>query len=59
LWELAVTKFLNKGNEMKDWELCYETPITDDVIGHLHWTDVEELLQRISDLPKSVDKGGE
>jgi hypothetical protein len=42
LWELAV---------MHDGELCYNTPITSDVIGHLETDEVEKLLKRISELP--------
>ena len=38
LWELAV---LNEG------ELDYSTEITEDVIGHLAWEQVEKLLENI------------
>ena len=41
LWELAV---------LKDDELCYTTPITEDVIGHLSWENVENYLQKIKEL---------
>ncbi len=34
--------------------LCYETPITNDVIGHLKPSEVTELLQRIAALPQKV-----
>jgi len=37
-WELAV---------LKNSSLCYSTPITDDVIGHLADKEVEKLLIRI------------
>lgn len=37
-YELAV---------LKDYELCYDTPITDDVIGYLTNDEVYELLDRI------------
>lgn len=32
----------------KDGALCYDTPITEDVIGHLTMGDVENLLAEIS-----------
>lgn len=48
-WELAVTKGC-EGN----WELCYSTPITDDVIGWLDWPQVEALLEQIKSLPAEV-----
>ena len=41
LWELAV---------LQGEELCYETEITSDVIGHLKDPDVDQLLGRIADL---------
>lgn len=38
LWELAV---------LFGGELCYDTEITDDVIGHLNDPEVDQLLRRI------------
>jgi hypothetical protein len=46
LYELGVVRFHGD-----DWHLTYETPITDDVLGYLAESDVEELLRRISELP--------
>ena len=43
LWELAVL-FME--------ELCYSSPITDDVIGHLNQRQVKNLLQQIKELNK-------
>lgn len=43
LYEIAVLK----GNR-----LCYDTPITDNVIGYLTADKVAEYLQRIEELPK-------
>lgn len=40
-YELAV---------LKHGELCYDTPITDDVIGYLTSNEVYELLDRIEQL---------
>ena len=45
LWELAVTD--RAGN------LCYSTPITDDVLGYLGDADVDECLARIDALPEA------
>lgn len=44
LYELAV---------MRAGRLCYDTPITDDVEGHLTPDDVTGLLAKIEALPKS------
>ena len=41
LWELAV---LNGSS------LCYTTHITNDVLGHLSWEDVENTLDEIKNL---------
>lgn len=41
LWELAV---------QKDGELTYDTHITDDVIGHLEWNEVLNILEDIKAL---------
>ena len=48
LWELAVTKYDENG----EWGLCYDTPISDDVIGHLTDKEVSDLLKKIADLRK-------
>lgn len=45
LFELAVIKF--DGN---DFNLCYETPITDNVIGNLTNDEVLDCLERIRKL---------
>lgn len=45
LFEIAVIK----GN-MKNWELVYDTPITDDVLGHQTSKDVSRVLEEISNL---------
>lgn len=42
-WELAVIKG-------PSWEICYGTPITDDVIGWLDDNGVNELLEKIEAL---------
>jgi hypothetical protein len=45
LYELAVLK----GTEEK-WELCYDTWITSDVLGHQTVEEVEVLLYEIENL---------
>jgi hypothetical protein len=47
LWELAVLAFDTNG----DFSLCYTTPITSDVEGHLTDDAVEVLLAKIDALP--------
>jgi len=42
LWEAAVTY---------DGEIVYDTPVTSDVIGHLHSEHLPDVLMQIADLP--------
>ena len=44
-WEVAVLF----GNE-KEWELTYNTPITNDVIGWLSEVDVTEIMKKVQEL---------
>ena len=48
LFEIAVLE----GNK-KNWEICYSTDITDDVLGYLNDKRVEDTLLEISELPYS------
>lgn len=48
LWELAVIRY--KGAAIDEFSLTYDTPITEDVLGHLTEQDVDELLVRIEAL---------
>ena len=48
LWELAVIKYQKDGER---FSLTYDTPITDDVIGHLPESAVDALLGQIEALP--------
>lgn len=41
LWELAV---------LEQGLICYDTPITNDVLGHLTWEQVENTLDEIKKL---------
>ena len=54
LWELAVIKFDKKG---KDFEIKYDTGITEDVVGYLTEEEVEKYLKKIKKLEEV--KGGE
>jgi hypothetical protein len=47
LWKLAVIG--------KDGHLCYDTPITDDVLGNLTDEDVDEIITQIEALPEEKD----
>lgn len=44
LWELAV---MNDSTR----DLCYDTPITDDVLGYLTDEEVDDYLTKIKELP--------
>ncbi len=46
LFELAVMK----GTSFEYSELTYDTPITNDVLGHLTEDDVTDLLEKVSQL---------
>jgi len=43
LYELAI---------FKDGEICYDTPITNDVIGYLRPMDVTDVMEKIQQLSK-------
>lgn len=45
LYEIAVIKGLED-----EWEICYDTPITDDVMGYLTKEDVETVLNQVEKL---------
>ena len=45
-WEIAILK----GTE-SNYNLCYDTPITDDVIGYCSEEDVSNIMKQIQDLP--------
>jgi hypothetical protein len=49
LWEMAVLRFTGDGIEQ--FELTYDTPITDDVIGHLDEVAIQAKLAAIRALP--------
>ena len=45
LYEVAILKGLEE-----DWEICYDTPITDDVIGYQSMEDIDNLLSQVESL---------
>ncbi len=50
-WELAVIKWeADTGEDHERYYLCYDTPITSDVVGRLEWDEVDQLLQQIKEL---------
>jgi hypothetical protein len=46
LYELAIIKYDENG----DWDLCYDTPITNDVLGYLNEAEVTTYLMQIEQL---------
>lgn len=34
--------------------ICYDTPITNDVMGHLTGEEVAEIIEQVKQLPKKV-----
>ena len=46
LYELAVIKYDESGN----WGICYDTPLTDDVLGYLSEAEVTSYLMQIEQL---------
>lgn len=49
LWELAVIKY-DDDDPVDGGELCYSTPVTDDVLGWLTDDDVDAALAQIEAL---------
>lgn len=49
LWELAVVKWLNEPDKER-YHLCYDTNVTDDVIGDLLLDEIEPILNKIKNL---------
>ena len=49
-FELAVIKFTGPGDD--DWDINYDTPITDDVIGFVA-DELPEILAQIEALERS------
>jgi hypothetical protein len=47
--EIAVIRFLSANNS--DFELCYDTHITSDVLGHLSADQARGILEQIVALP--------
>ncbi|EKZ4888741.1 hypothetical protein QNS99_002391 [Listeria monocytogenes] len=47
--ELAVIFFSNNNDD--DWSLVYDTPVTNDVLGHLDKESLKQALEDIYNLP--------
>lgn len=50
LWEVAVVTFEKDTDHPLDFQITYDTPITNDVIGWLSDNDMLELLSQIENL---------
>jgi hypothetical protein len=47
-FEIAVIKFNSEDNE--DWDIVYNTEITNDVLGYVTKEDVIEIIQKVINL---------
>jgi hypothetical protein len=52
LYELAV---IHMAPGDKYSKLCYDTPITGDVMGHLKPDDITEIMKQVEELPLRYD----
>ena len=52
-YELAVARWNGPGDD--DWSICYSTPITDDVLGHLEPGHVHDVLNQLGALPPDAE----
>ena len=52
--EMAVLVWESTAKGDDDYHLCYDTPITDDVLGYLTRDELEPLLDSIAALPAAV-----
>lgn len=50
LWEIAVIEWTDQYGRALDWDLCYSTLITEDVIGYLEEDQVNTILSFIEKL---------
>ena len=53
LWEIAVLKLVRDEKDVVvNWDISYDTPITNDVLGHIPSDVVDTILEEIKALPK-------
>ena len=50
-WSYGGSEGLYEVAVYKGGSLCYSTPVTDDVLGHLSEDEVSETLELIAELP--------
>lgn len=50
LWEVAVLEFMSEDEDDDDYNLTYDTDITNDVLGFLDDDEVLEVLRDINEL---------
>ena len=49
-WSYGLELAVLEGNE-NDWEICYHTPITNDVVGHCSPQDLVNITEQVKALP--------
>ena len=57
-WEVAVLKFSSEDPMSTDGPLCYDTEVTDDVIGHVYKDDLDTILDAIAGLNEAGNYRG-
>ena len=53
-WEGTWDEENNKPKEVKDWNITYNTEITDDVVGHLNANSLKEVVDKVKNLKGEV-----
>ena len=50
IWTGSWDSKKNEPKEIKSSKICYDTPITDDVLGHLSFKRLNEAIEKVKKL---------